>query len=52
MGDPSLLEWAERMEELFIETGTIPQPQPEVVTDPDFAPVPTPVPTSGTFSGN
>lgn len=45
MGDPSLIEWAERMEDLFIQTGTIPQPIPEVIPDPDFAPLPTPVPT-------
>lgn len=45
MGDPSLNEWAKRVEQVFIQTGTIPQPQPQVVIDPDFAPQPTPVPT-------
>lgn len=45
MGEPTLIEWAQRVEETFDLTGTIPQPVPEVITDPDFAPVPTPVPT-------
>lgn len=45
MGDPSLIEWGNRIEETFIETGTIPQPQPVVIGDPDYAPAPSPVPT-------
>ena len=46
IGSPEIKEWARQVEELFIETGTIPQPQPEVITDPATQPVPTPAPTA------
>lgn len=46
IGSPEIQEWARQVEELFIETGTIPQPQPEVITDPATQPVPTPAPTA------
>ena len=41
----TLEELGELFETVFTDTGTIPQPQPEVITDPDYAPEPTPVPT-------
>ena len=43
MGDPTLAEWAQRMEETFGLTGTIPKPFPKF--DPDVVPQPSPVPT-------
>lgn len=41
----TLEELAEDIKTQFEETGTIPRPVPEVITDPDFAPQPSPVPT-------
>lgn len=41
----TLEELGELFETVFTETGTIPQPQPQVITDPATQPVPTPVPT-------
>lgn len=45
IASPEIVEWANMVEETFIDTGTIPQPEPEVVADPDYAPTPTPIPS-------
>lgn len=41
----SLESFGDVVENLFIETGTIPQPTPQIIPDPDYQPAPTPVPT-------
>lgn len=42
----TLEELGELFETVFTDTGTIPQPQPQVITDPATEPVPTPAPTA------